>query len=236
MTKNTNLVESVQRALSILETFKEGEVELSLASIASKTGYYKSTILRLIGTLEHFSYIQRTSSGNYRLGKNVFQLGTLYRNSLDIEQLVRPILQELVRTTNETAAYYVRNGTKRQCLYRVNSPRSARHHLEEGVLLPLDVGATGHVLLSFLDKKESNKKIREQGFYISLGERNPDVAAVAVPVLDSDDQIFGALSVSGLISRFDAAKRELALQELMSKSKELAKLLVKEGLSPDLSL
>lgn len=230
MTKKNNRVESVERALNILETFKEGETELSLASIAQKTGYYKSTILRLIGTLEHFDYIQKTDLGNYRLGRTVFQLGLMYKNSLDTEQYVRPILQSLVQTTNETAAYYVRIGTKRQCLYRVNSPRSARHHLEEGAILPLEVGATGQILRAYQAQKESTNIIKEQGFYVSLGERDPDVAAVAVPVLNSEGQIYGALSVSGLCSRFDSSKREEALKELMIKSEELAKVFAHEGI------
>lgn len=229
MTQKLNRVESVERALLILDAFKQGEAVLSLAELAIKTGLYKSTILRLIGTLEYFGYIKKTPTGGYRLGVSVFQLGLLYKSSFDLERYIRPVLKTLVEKTNETAAYYVRAGYQRQCLYRVNSPRSARHHLEEGSLLPLEVGATGRVLLAYTNGAEEDCEVKRSGFYISLGERDPDVAAVAVPVLGQTGEIYGALSVSGLRSRFDQDKRKKALVELQLEAKALSYKLNEEG-------
>ena len=56
-------VEAVERALTILEAFREGEESLSLAALAEKTGFYKSTILRLAASLERFGYLAREPSG-----------------------------------------------------------------------------------------------------------------------------------------------------------------------------
>ncbi|MGG4603663.1 IclR family transcriptional regulator [Paenalcaligenes sp. Me131] len=222
MTQKNNRVESVERALSILNAFKEGNAELSLAELATKTDLYKSTILRLIGSLELFGYIQKTAGGTYRLGPALFQLGVLYKQAFDIEAFVRPILAELVEHTGETAAYYIRQGERRQCLYRQNSPRSARHHLEEGILLPLDVGATGRILLAYEPGAEHDAEIKKQGFYVSLGERDPDVAAVAVPVLSQTGKIYGSLMVSGLRSRYNEAERQQALEALLVQAKKIS--------------
>lgn len=230
MTKSANRVESVERALSVLDAFKQGKPTLTLAEIATRTGLYKSTILRLIGSLEHCGYIARSADGTYHLGISVFQLGLLFKRSFDVEGIIRPTLQTLVDSTRETAAYYVRVGDQRLCLYRENSPRSARHHLEEGSLLPISFGATGHILRIFdrsAERSAWEQQIYEQGYYISLGERDPDVGSVAVPVLDGAGSVYGALSVSGLMSRYVEEKRLLAVVHLKAEARKLSHMLQK---------
>lgn len=225
MSTNTKRVEAVERALALLDAFKHGKAILTLTELAQATGFYKSTVLRLMNTLEHHGYVSRSAQGAYQLGVSVFHLGLLYKQSFDVEDIIRPTLYELVKATNETAAYYVRVGDRRLCQYRVNSPRPARHHLEEGSFLSVDKGATGHVLLAF-DKpknlREEDRKTRQQGYYISLGERDPDVAAVAVPVLDEHGVAYGALSVSGLMSRYNEDKRYQALKHLQRAAQALS--------------
>ena len=144
-----NRVDAVERALLILDSFKEGEDSLTLAAMAERTSLYKSTILRLAGSLERFGYLVRDSGGVYHLGPSLWRLGSLYRRSFDLGGHIRPELRRIVQATSETAAFYVREGKERVCLYRVNSPRSVRHHLDEGVRLPLNRGAAGRVLLAY---------------------------------------------------------------------------------------
>jgi len=225
MSKGTKRVEAVERALVLLDVFKEGKTSLTLTELANRTGYYKSTVLRMMSTLEHYGYVSRSSKGAYRLGVSIFHLSLLYKRSFDVEGIIRPTLHKLVEATNETAAYYVRVGEQRLCQYRVNSPRSARHHLEEGSLLAVTRGATGHVLMAFdkpKNQREQDAPIRERGYHVSLGERDPDVAAVAVPVLDGEGVAYGALSVSGLRSRYDEQKREQALVHLRREAAALS--------------
>ena len=162
-------VEAVERALTILEAFREGEEALSLAALAEKTGFYKSTILRLAASLERFGYLAREPGGLYRLGPSLWRLGSLYRRSFDLGEHVRPELRQLVEATTETASFYVREGNERVCLYRLNSPRPVRHHLDEGVRLPLQQGAAGRVLLAFDGGQgEPYASLRSQGHYVSL--------------------------------------------------------------------
>ena len=104
-------VEAVERALTILDAFREGEESLSLAALAEKTGFYKSTILRLAASLERFGYLAREPNGLFRLGPSLWRLGSLYRRSFDLGEHLRPELRRLVEATTETASFYVARGT-----------------------------------------------------------------------------------------------------------------------------
>ena len=215
-------VEAVERALSLLDSFREGDDALKLAQLADRTGLYKSTILRLAASLERFGYLVRGADGRFRLGPSLWRLGSLYRLGFGLGEHIRPELRRLADATGETASYYVREGDSRVCLYRVNSPRAARHHLNEGDRLPMAGGAGAHVLRAWSgDAKPSDSTIRKQGFAISLGERDADVAAVAVPLLDRRGALQGALTVSGLIARFDTRRRDVALGALRDSAERL---------------
>jgi DNA-binding IclR family transcriptional regulator len=112
------------------------------------------------------------------------------------------------------------------CLFRHNSPQSARHHLDEGAELPLNAGASAHVLLAFSDAKGPKAKaVQQRGYDVSLGERDPQVAAVAVPVFDLAGEFRGALAISGLIGRFTAKARQAALAELSASADRLRTML-----------
>ncbi|WP_347140524.1 IclR family transcriptional regulator [Paracoccus sp. SSK6] len=217
-----NRVDAVERALLILDAFQEGRTSLSLAALAQETGLYKSTILRLAGSLERFGYLARDDRGVYHLGPSLWRLGSLYRRSFDLEEHIRPELRRIVEATTETAAFYVREGAERICLYRLNSPRSVRHHLEEGTRLPLDRGAGGRVLLAYDGcPGEPYEDIRRTGHYTSLGERDPEIAAVSVPVFDSAGRLRGALSASALLGRFGPAARRGAIEALKESAARL---------------
>ena len=210
-----NRVEAVERALTILDAFEEPGQEKSLAELSERTGYYKSTILRLCGSLERFGYLLRQADGRFRLGVRLWQLGSLYRKEFLSAAVVRPALARLRQISDETASFYVRDGDHRICLYRLNANQPIRHHLEEGERLPLRNGAAGRLLLAFTEQHHPGApEIREAGFTISLGERDPDIAAIAVPVFDRSGTIAGALTVSGLKLRFDQEMCDRCLPEM----------------------
>jgi DNA-binding IclR family transcriptional regulator len=202
-------VEAVERALSILSAFGDGAKSLSLAELSNRTGFYRSTILRLAASLERFGYLHRDSDGLFRLGPTLLRLGVLYQNTFNLSDYVRPVLVELVKKTGETAAFYIREGNKRICLYRHHGPRLIRHHVEEGAELPLDRGASGRILTAFAEGPDDlDLRIREAGVYISLGERDPETAAVAAPVFGQARALIGALGITGPRNRFDKATCE----------------------------
>ena len=197
-------VEAVERALSVLEAFADGTPRLALAEIAERTGLYPSTVLRLAASLDRFGYLHRGADGLFRLGPTPLRLGLLYRDAFDLADHVRPALARLVERTGETAAFYVREGERRVCLYRHHSPRAIRHHVEEGAALPLDRGASGRVLTAFTGGAGPlHDEVRARGWYLSLGERDPEAAAVAAPVFGRGRRFLGALGVTGPRGRFE---------------------------------
>lgn len=219
-------VEAVDRALKILDCFGPDRQEISLAELAKLTEFYKSTILRLAVSLERFGYLVRGETGMFRLGPTTWRLGSCYRQSFDLAEILRPELQSLSESTNETASFYIREGDSRVCLYRVEPARAIRHSIEEGASMPLERGASGKVLLAYSGEEfEEAKRIRENGYAVSLGERDVEVAALSVPLISQTGRLVGALSVSGLITRFDQTKHETFAQELKHSSQRLSQLL-----------
>src|SRR3546814_8522239 len=137
---------------------------------------YKSTILRLIASLERHGCIQRLGDGRYLLGPTLLHWGRVYQTSLRLEDHVLPVLQRLVRETNEGASFFTRGGQVRLCLFRVDSPSTVRDHVRVGDLLPLDSGSAGRVLLVF-DPDNPSADIPESPVIASFGERKPANAA-----------------------------------------------------------
>lgn len=208
-------VEAVERALSLLDCFDRTHTSLSLAELADKSGMYKSTILRLAASLERYGYLVRRDDGRFRIGPTPGRLSAIYREGFDLEQFIRPELARLLHQTGETASFYVREGNTRVCLYRENSRRAARHHLEEGATLPIDSGASGHILRAFgQPHRPEDEAWRKAGYAVSMGERDPDLAAIAAPLLSVDGQLHGAVAISGIITRFGDDNRTLLLQAL----------------------
>jgi DNA-binding IclR family transcriptional regulator len=219
-------VEAVERALAVLDAFHGDRPTMTLGEIAAATGFYKSTILRLAASLERCGYLVREENGVFRLGPTLWRLGSIYRAGFNLGGTIRPELRRLVEASGETASFYVREGRSRVCLFRHNSPQSARHHLDEGAELPLNAGASAHVLVAFSDGRGSRSKaVQQRGYCISLGERDPQVAAVAVPVFDLGGQFRGALAISGLIGRFKEQERRAALAQLSAAADRLRRVL-----------
>lgn len=197
-------VAAVERALSILDAFHDGEPTLSLSKIAQRTGLYKSTTLRLIDSLESFGYIRRLQTGDYQLGPTLFRLGMIYRQSLNLGDFVMPALQALAKETTESASFYIRQGQVRVCLFRVDSAQAVRDHVRVGDELPLRKGAAGRVLVTLEAGISAAKGAVDQGKFTvaTIGERQADLAAVAAPVFGAAGELVGALSVSGPRTRF----------------------------------
>ncbi|MDA5558547.1 IclR family transcriptional regulator [Shimia sp. MMG029] len=197
-------VESVEKALSILEAFSQDRRALTLTEIAHETGLHKSNVSRLATSLERFGYLKREPDRRFRLGPALWRLGALYRRNFELGETIRPALRKLVRDTGETASFYVLDQDERLCLYRENSPEPVRHHLDEGARLTMQHGAAAHVLAAFtLADKTAQKRLDADGSCVSRGERNMQISSVAAPIIDAAGQFYGALAVSGPIDRLE---------------------------------
>lgn len=196
-------VAAVERALSILDALTDEKT--SLAELSKRTGLYKSTVLRLIKSLERFGYVIRSEDGSYRLGSKVLLLGSLYQRHFKTSEIVPPVLRGLVDELHEGASFYILDGDRRVVLHRVDATRAVRDSVHEGDRFPLTNGAAGHVLRAFSGARgERFDLIRETMYAASYGERDAETAAVSCPVFGHDLRLIGALSVSGPRYRIEA--------------------------------
>lgn len=192
-------VAAVNRALSLICCFGNDDKSLTLAELARRTGLYKSTILRLAESLEQFGVLVRDTDGGFRLGPELVRLGSLAHRVSGDKMDIEAVLTQLVEATGESATYYIRRNDLRLALFRVDSRKSLRDHIRPGDLLTLQHGAAGRVLSDTRPYAER----RDDPFQtiVSLGERDPEIAAIAGPVFQ-DGAIVGSLSISGAKTRF----------------------------------
>lgn len=190
-------VATLDRALSILQAFSTARPTPGLAEIAAYTRISKSTVLRMLASLQHAGLVIRLDDGRYALGVAVERLQRVRSASVSVSSVVMPVLRELAAATGESASFYVRQGDQRLCLLRVDSPRPVRDHLQVGALLPLNRGAAGRVLLAFSGAKGAMYAgIRRDGVAVLAGDRIDEIAGVAAPVFDGSGSLAGALSLS----------------------------------------
>ncbi len=201
-------VAAVDRALSILAVFDEHSPVMTLAEIASRTGLYKSTILRLLVSLERGGFVERASDGRYQIGAEAWRVGSLFTRDLTLGKILLPIMKALSQETKESVAFYIPlPGAKppmRMCLLRVDAPRSVRHIFHVGSRLPIDKGAGGRVIRAFTDPSYPNDDaIRAQRADFSWGELDPEVGSVSAPVMGPNGLLIGSLVLSTPCVRHD---------------------------------
>jgi len=217
-------VASAGRALTLLSAFRKGDDAVSLAELTARTGLVKTTIMRLAISLEEHGYLVRLPDGSYRLGVELFRLGSVYQQSFRIEAHVMPALEKLVAATGESASLYVRSGNQRLCLYRADSPHTLRLHVRQGDLRPMDDSATAQVLRLFEDVAHRGETGVSLPLYTS-GATDPHIASMAVPVFGPGESFAGALSLTGPVTRFDREAANRAARTVLTVAADLTRAL-----------
>ncbi|MCS0494573.1 IclR family transcriptional regulator [Ancylobacter sp. MQZ15Z-1] len=201
----TKGVEAVDKALHILSLFTADTPKLSLGEISQRSGYVKSTAMRLLISLQQAGLVVMQPDKSYMVGPQTFRLGHLYQRSLRLEPVVRPVLRALVLRTGESGSFFKREGNMRVCLFREDSSQVLREHVPEGEAVGLDKGAPGHVLSEFSDvdgtRPASDAQLARLPI-VSLGQRGPDIAGIAAPVFGAAQGLVGAVTLSGPRTRF----------------------------------
>jgi DNA-binding IclR family transcriptional regulator len=198
-------VAAVDRALSLLTLFSAATPQLGLAELAQRAQLHKSTVLRMLASLEHAHLVARRPDGRYALAAGIARLHHAYAAAFSLEAVILPVLSGLVSLTQESAAFHVRQNEHRLCLARVDSPRPVRDHLKAGDLLPRDRGAGGRVLEAFSGAPGAlYDRIRQQQVAVLVGDRMPELAGVAAPVFGAEGELVGALTLTMPSERFDA--------------------------------
>lgn len=198
-------VRAVERALDILLCFtQDNDYDLSLTEISAKIGLHKSTVHRLLTTLEEKGFLQRDEgTEKYRLGIRIWELSTHLPTLNEPAVLLLPAMERLRDRLGETVSLYLRDNLERVRIQAVQSRQAIRRVAQIGARLPLSVGASSKVLAAYappevqvrlladpawpeaVDRSlylEQLKEITRSGYATSFEEREPGAAAVAVPI------------------------------------------------------
>lgn len=217
---------AIEKALSIIESFREGNARLSLREITDRTQLNKATIIRLIASLEKFGYVLRVQKGEYALGPTFLEYGNIYQNSFQISDHALPIMRNLVNETDNSAGLFIRDDDMRVCLHKVGSNAALVSSLQEGDRRPILPGGTGKVMLAFsedLSEREGWEEIRQSYYLVNIGDRHPEFSSLAAPIFKSAQKLAAVLSISGPTSLFTQAHINENLPRLLRAAGDLTK-------------
>ena len=232
----TRHVASVARALAVLDALANDAAELGTNDIARRTGVNPSTVSRLLATLVDAGLVEHVqSSGRYRLGLRLVQLGNAVVERLDLRELARGPLEALVAASGETATLSAPGEGVAITIDFVAGPSSVQGVAQIGRPSVAHATATGKVMLAFTDGaappaphtaytvrtitspdalRAELERVRERGWADSLEERESDLNAIAAPVWDGRGRLAAIIGLQGPAFRFDGARMTAALAPL----------------------
>ena len=206
-------VAAVDRALLIATSLANAGSALTLTELSLRTGMYKSTLLRLLASLEKAGLVVHRNDKRYALGPLAFVFGRSFEQTNGLQDAIQPQLVWLVNQGTESPSFHVRHDDdNRLCLMRIDSNHSTLDRIRTGNQLPLHRGAPGKVLTSFGQGLPAKSLAAEDLLFTSFGERDPLCGAIAAPVFGPSASLVGAMSVSGPLERFS----ELAVSRMKS--------------------
>ena len=239
---NTYIIQTVSRALDLLELFQESNAELGISDLSRRLKLQKNNVFRLVATLKARNYIEMNdSTGKYRLGLKTRVLGQAAIRQTDFMSHARPILYNLKKLCRETCYFSVIKDSYTYYLDGVESDLPVRAAHRIGSSRPLYCTAAGKVQLAFLRQEEmihlvhgtelarftpctitdpealqgELRTIAQQGYAIEDQEHDTGVMEIAVPVFDCNGTIVGALSISGPAMRMNSERLENELAPLL---------------------
>ncbi len=216
-------IQSVRRAASLLRAFGSGASELGVSELGRRLNLHKSTVSRLLSTLESEGLLERApGTEKYRLGPEISRLAGRVEHFGDVREVARPFLVELAEVTLETANLAVLDGDEVNNVDQVSGSHWVRVGNWVGRRTPLHCVANGKALLAFLPKPELERltagplaaftpltvvqpsalraslaQVRRQGYATALGEIEEGLNAIAAPISDASGAVVAAVSVSG---------------------------------------
>jgi IclR family KDG regulon transcriptional repressor len=239
------IIQTVSRALDLLEQFQEGDAELGITDLSNRLNLQKNNVFRLVVTLKAKNYIEmNTVTGKYRLGIKTRALGQVARRVIDYAHQARPFLIDLKQQCHETCYFSIIKDGNTFYLDSVESDLPVRVAQQVGSCRPLYCTASGRVQLAFLDPKRQMDllsgsemkrltprtcidpdrlkdelfRVAQQGYAIDNQEHDPGVMEIAAPVFDSNGEIVGALSILGPEMRLAGTRLEKELLPLLCRS------------------
>ena len=213
---NTRNVQSADRALSILAAFSEARPELGVSELAAELGLHKSTVSRLLATLEGRGLVRRVGE-RFSPGAELARLGALAVRGLAVVGLAEEPLERLAAETGETVNLAIREADRALNVHQVQTSHVIGVGDWTGRAAPLHCTANGKVLLAFgggelprdlpalTDRtitdprtlRDELARVRENGYALAVEELEVGLHAAAAPIFGSSGASVAAVSVSG---------------------------------------
>jgi DNA-binding IclR family transcriptional regulator len=220
----TASVAVIAKAMALVDRIAE-EGELTPARLAELTGEPRSTVYRLLGSLQELGLVEPgPRRGTYVLGLKLFRLGRTVVSRFNERQAALPVMQRIHDEIGETTFLCIRRGYEAVCIERIDGTRVNLLALSLGGTLPLHAGSAPRALLAFQSPAEWDdypehvklealtpkslttreglieelRATRERGYSISDEDVTPGIASVGAPIFDHTGAVRASLSVGGM--------------------------------------
>jgi len=242
-------VQVLERAFGILDALAKNGAELGVVELADRLGLHKSTVHRLLTVLECNRYVEKSpSSGKYRLGWKLIELGMHAASRLELRELARPQLERLVEETGETGHLGILQEGEVISVANVESRRTLRMPSTVGRRAPAHCTSQGKVMLAYLPCGTEHKfvrshrlkaytrntitrvsrlqreleMIRERGYAVDDEEFEEGLKCIGAPVRDHSGRVIAAISIAGPTSRLSEERMGHLVHSVMGAAARLS--------------
>ncbi|AQV97112.1 IclR family transcriptional regulator [Cupriavidus necator] len=246
------IVPGLERGLRLLAEFSSRERTLSAAELARRLKVPRSTVFRLLATLEMMGFVERTDGGReFRLGMAVLRLGFDYLASLELTELGRPLLDRLRDEIHYPCNLVVRDGRSIVYVAKSVASRPFASTVNVGTRLPAHATVLGRVLLEDLSLAELRalypeerlevysentprtveelyemvQRDRQRGYVLHEGFFEASISTIAAPVRDRSGKVVAALGATIPASRIDPDQLDNVVEQVRRAAAELSSLL-----------
>ena len=197
---------SVKKAFQILKLISDTDGGLGISDLAKRLEMGKSTVHGITSALEALGTIIRDpKTKRYILGLTLLELGRSAYSQIDLKDLVRPVMEDLMEKTQESVFVGVLNGERVTILDIVESKQDLKMTSTRGTTIPLLAGATGKVFLATMSDEKAREIIGEKGLssYTEHSITDPEAYLQAVRIArekgyatDYEEYILGVRAVA----------------------------------------
>ena len=193
----------IENTVAILRCFAPDRQELGVTEIAPRVGLHKSSVSRILASLEQEGIVEQAPSRRYRLGLGIIAIAGPLLADLDVRRAAYPILQALTRATSETSALMVWDGAEAVTVEQVPSPEPVKHTSSLGSRYRTEGSASVKV---FRDGGDGPDRAGGPAYALNDAETSPHEVGIAAPVHDHRGEVVAAVLIAAPKFRTDATR------------------------------
>jgi DNA-binding IclR family transcriptional regulator len=251
-TQEKYAVPGLERGLRLLCEFNRQDKTLSAPELAKRLSVPRSTVFRLLTTLERMGFVERSEGGrDYRLGMAVLRLGFEYLASLELTEIGRPLLERLRDEIGYSCNLVVRDGRYIVYVAKSVTPTAFVSSVNVGTRLPAHATVLGRVLLQDLSLNQLRElypedhlevfsentpktvlelfnivqQDMERGYVLQEGFFERGISTVAAPVRDHTGKVVAALGATIPAPHIEASQLDGIVGHVRGSAGELSRLL-----------